>query len=352
MSKTKILQAGPLPPPIGGMAIYMKNLEEFESDRYELTFFDTTTNSTNKFVKALFNVISIFHFIVKLLLSNAQIVHIHTAGYGSFSKSQIFLRIVKFFKRQCILHIHSGMFIDFYKDSSPSKQKSILSTLNAADQVVVLSESWKDIYMDKFDLNPDKLKVVPNSIFTGQYKDCVSTTSNHKTILFIGSLHKGKGVRDIIEMAKQLKDFDNIRFLIIGNGPLYEELNDEVKAHDLNVEMLGELSGEEKLAQFKRANLFILPSYFEAMPLSIIEGMASGMAVLSTPVGSVPDMVHDGREGYLHEAGDVSAFVERIQSLSYDEISEMGKYNFDHVGRYDFNQLNRNLETLYDELTS
>ncbi|KGX94083.1 hypothetical protein N781_01600 [Pontibacillus halophilus JSM 076056 = DSM 19796] len=332
------------------MSIYIKSLEKFQSEHYELSFFDTTAKKEDQIAKLLFNLTFLIRFIFCLLAQKPKVAHIHTAGYRSFQRSQWMLRCTRLLNIKCIMHIHSGKFIDFYSESPAQKQASIKKTLHELDQVVVLSQSWKKIFMDTFELADNRVEVVPNAIFIDQFKECRSTSkyeTDTKQILFIGSLNKGKGINDLIELAKSLQEDKSIKFLVAGDGPLRGEIETQTNQHQLNIELLGQVSGERKQQIFKKANVFLLPSYFEAMPISIIEAMASGMTILSTTVGSIPDMVHEGQGGYLFSPGKVEEMRRTVQHLDLEEIKRMGQYNLEEAAHYDFDQLNRNLEQLY-----
>jgi glycosyltransferase involved in cell wall biosynthesis len=73
-----------------------------------------------------------------------------------------------------------------------------------------------------------------------------------------------------------------------------------------------------KTELFERANLFVLPSYNEGLPMAILEGMTAGMAIVSTPVGGIPEVVRDGYNGFLVPPGDIDALAEKLAVLAHD----------------------------------
>jgi glycosyltransferase involved in cell wall biosynthesis len=84
------------------------------------------------------------------------------------------------------------------------------------------------------------------------------------------------------------------------------------------IDHLGPVSLEERLAFFKRADVFVLPTYAEGTPISMLEAMAAGLPVVSTPVGGIPDVVEDGVEGFIVKPGDVEALADRLARLIND----------------------------------
>ncbi|KHE72633.1 glycosyltransferase family 4 protein, partial [Halobacillus sp. BBL2006] len=344
MKKQTVLHVGPLPPPIGGISVFISQLKKFTSDHYDLQFFNIFPKKNKRLNKLVYNMIVLFKFFFVLKSMNPALVHIHTAGFKAFTKSRFFLLIAKALNYPVIMHVHSGKFFDFYANSTPKKKQMIEDTLARADKIVCLSPIWKKQFLETFDVPEERYEIVTNAIFTNEFKDVQPVfPEDKKTVLFVGKLGANKGVRDIIAMAKKLKDDPTIDFKLMGSGPLEKELQQEIETNDLNIQLLGTMSGKEKVEQFEQAQLFILPSYFEALGLSNLEGMAAGLVVLSTNVGAVPDIIHQDEEGYLFEPGDVDRFVEKIVSLDPETMKRISNHNKKQAKAYDFSNLNDRL---------
>ena len=95
-----------------------------------------------------------------------------------------------------------------------------------------------------------------------------------------------------------------------------------VRAEELgiadHVELLGWVRGEDKERLLATAVLYVLPSYNEGLPVSVLEAMAAGLPILTTPVGGIPEAVTDGVEGFLVEPGDVRTLADRLERLLAD----------------------------------
>ncbi|UOQ94431.1 glycosyltransferase family 4 protein [Halobacillus shinanisalinarum] len=332
------------------MSVFLSNLQKFKSSRYELSFFNIFPKKNRKVNKIFFNIFVLLKFLWTLQKEKPEIIHIHTAAYRAFTKSMFFVKLAKWRKKKVILHIHSGMFVEFYKTSNQKRQNMINLTLQQSDQIICLSQIWKELFVNTFSVEEDRYTVLPNAIFIKEFSHVEPLPPEKgKTILFVGKLIKIKGILDIIEVAKRLKSHAGIKFLIMGDGPLKHVLEEAIDSHNLNMELLGTLSGLQKAEQFERANLFILPSYFEALGLSNLEGMAAGHVVLSTNVGAIPDIIENDQEGYLFEPGDVEAFSDKIVELDQETMQRIAKHNKKQARHYDFGQLNEKLESIYDD---
>ncbi|MBH0230710.1 glycosyltransferase family 4 protein [Halobacillus yeomjeoni] len=349
--KKKVLQVGPLPPPIGGMSVFLQQLKNFKSERYELDFFNIFPKKNKPLNKLANNALILGKFFWALKKEKPDLVHIHTAAYRAFTKSRYLVGIAKKLGFPVVLHIHSGKFIEFYRGLSVGDQRTMDETLQKCDRIVCLSPTWKSQFVENFPVEEDRFTVVPNAIFVDQFKDVTPLPADEgKVVLFVGKVGENKGILDIIEIAKKLKERSDVKFLVMGNGPLDQHLKREIEEHDLNMEQLGTLHGDDKIEHYKRANVFILPSYFEALGLSNLEGMAAGHVVLSTRVGAVPDIIHDGEEGYLFQPGDVDGFVNKIVELDAETMNGISVHNREKAKDYDFQELNERLESLYDEM--
>ena len=117
--------------------------------------------------------------------------------------------------------------------------------------------------------------------------------------------------------------FRDTRFLFAGNAEsksVKEEIERVCAEGKLNesVKFLGVVTGQEKLDLFRKATIFVLPSYGENLPYALLEALSTGLPVITTPVGAIPEFVEDGKNGFLIEPGDYGALADRIIKLLQD----------------------------------
>lgn len=138
--------------------------------------------------------------------------------------------------------------------------------------------------------------VIPNWIEPESYRVNPSDQQDTKTpqILFIGWLEKNKGVHDLLNALSLLKS-DQLSFSLVvcGSGSQHRSLQQQASELDLEseVDFRGWVSGEEKDRVLAESQIFILPSYSEGMPNSVLEAMCCGLPIVATPVGGVPQLV-------------------------------------------------------------
>ncbi|HYM94478.1 MAG TPA: glycosyltransferase family 4 protein, partial [Chitinophagaceae bacterium] len=243
-----------------------------------------------------------------LLLSNRKIkiIHIQGSSYGSFYRKFIIFIIGKFFfKKIIIYHIHGGGFRKFYENSNAFSKRLIKIFLEKADVIICVSRSWMDYF--KLNYKTKNLVVLPNII---DYPEKPGNTENSSliTYLFLGLICEAKGIFDLVNVVAKNKDKyrNRIKLLIGGNGKR-EALIKLIKDHQIEdiVEYLGWVSKEDKITVLNRADVYILPSYIEGSPVSILEAMSYGMAVISTNTGGIPEVVKNKENGLLIEPGNL-----------------------------------------------
>ena len=83
-------------------------------------------------------------------------------------------------------------------------------------------------------------------------------------------------------------------------------------------ELLGSVHREKVLQLFREASVFVLPSYYEGLPMAILEALAAGLPVIATPVGGIPEVVRDTYNGFLIPSGDIEALAGAIEKLVSD----------------------------------
>ena len=149
-------------------------------------------------------------------------------------------------------------------------------------------------------------------------------------ILFVGNLQKVKGIDILLEAFAQIsKDFPDFKLILIGEGPEKEKL--KVKSQKLKiidkVDFKGRLSLEQTRKIMKNCYGLVLPSRSEGLGRVLMEAMALQKPVIGSRVGGIPDLIKDGRNGFLFEAGDAGQLAEKLRILltHKNRALEMGK---------------------------
>jgi glycosyltransferase involved in cell wall biosynthesis len=170
-------------------------------------------------------------------------------------------------------------------------------------------------------------------------------------VLFVGWIARAKGALTIFEVAKRLP---KIKATLIGVPT--KEIGDLFKAdynNIDNIEMTGKLTKPELIQHLLKADVFIFPSFSEGFPCSVTEAMAYSLPVLAAPVGAIPDMIENGKGGYLIESQDIDGYVKAVLRLMEDDNlrESMGTYNKIKANReYDYTVVIKKLCNLYDSV--
>ncbi|MFC1663749.1 glycosyltransferase family 4 protein [Patescibacteria group bacterium] len=172
-------------------------------------------------------------------------------------------------------------------------------------------------------------------------------------VLYVGQIKKAKGVQDLIEAVKVLKKkFKvNSRLLIVGmpanpkDEKFYREL--QKKSRGLDVKFLGWVPHQRTPKIYKKADIFVLPSYSEALGVVIMEAMASGLPVIATKTSGAKELVKNDKTGFLVQIGDAIEIGEKIKTLSENKSlrESMGK-----AGRKRIEEIMRKVDKEYKKV--
>jgi glycosyltransferase involved in cell wall biosynthesis len=200
-----------------------------------------------------------------------------------------------------------------------------------ADFLTVLSRNEYDISAELSLSPPEKILVIPNGIDLNVFSyEAIATSRNASRrelgikdeeclILNIGRLASEKGHSVLIEAFRRLGDgagmSQKIRLGIVGDGPLKESLE---KAND-DLIRSGKLVfyGYDKDVRkyLSSSDIFTLPSFYEGFGIAVLEAMASGVPVIASNVGGIPEIIEDGVQGFLFERGDSEKLAGELQKL-------------------------------------
>ena len=171
-----------------------------------------------------------------------------------------------------------------------------------------------------------KKRVIYNGVFIPEYTKPRDAIKGQVRIVYVGRLEREKGIEEALDVIKQLSSRYSIVFNIAGTGVLYQDIKQEIEREQIgNIHLLGQIDNVNEL--LLNSDIFILPSYYEAFPLSILEAMACGLPVLTTRTGGIPEAVSDGVTGILvfpKNVGDLKRGLEEL--LMYPSMcSQMGE---------------------------
>jgi glycosyltransferase involved in cell wall biosynthesis len=306
----------------GGISTLIREiLASSVSDRFDITYIPSQAEDYGRSRKALLAGAAAVRVATHLALNPVDLVYIHIGSNASLYRESTYILLARSFKKKVVAHFHAGD-IDEYFDLQPiTGRRYIRKALNACEHFIAVSEaSARKLrrYVPKA-----SIKVIRNAIDTSLFSNSnrlpFRRAGEPVNILFVGAMGKLKGERDLLRAMAVLKS-EGVAFTATFLGFGHREAEDyagRLGVLDL-IEHIGPVSTESRHTYYERADIFVLPSYAEAMPMSVIEAMAAGLPIITTPVGGTPEIITDRQNGLFIECGDVNALADRLRLLIED----------------------------------
>lgn len=261
----------------------------------------------------------LMRFVAALLWQRPALVYIHVGGNASLYRKTPFLIAARLCGRQIVEHFHAGDFALYYPRQSRVGQWFIRAGLRCAHRHLTCSEELRGILQELCPEAP--VAVVPNGVETALFRPAADVKQDKEavTFLFAGGMGRWKGERELVRAFQLARPrAPQARLMLLGHGAeTIAPLLTETGVGDI-ITHLGPVPLAERMAFFRYAGVFVLPTHAEGMPVSVIEALAAGLPVLTTTVGAIPEMMTDGGEGFLTKPGDVATLAERIVCLTND----------------------------------
>ncbi len=348
-----ILCVGPKLPPIHGQSLAFTRFYESINDSGRLLV-NTNMEDSTGFDKIFGTFKILFLIFYKILFNKVDVVYFTCTRSFMGSIKDIFLINLASFKNiKLINHLHGSDFSDFLHNSPKWYQKILFSAYAKVDTSIVLLDSMKKQFKDFPDM---KIEVVPNFYDNELNKTLAEKDNEIINLLYLSNIMKSKGIFELIDSFIELSMKHKDICLNIAGGFMGDEYlsRNEIEKQflekikdNLKINYLGKVYGEEKVKLFQRSDIFVLPSYYrsEAFPISIIEAMRCGNAIVTTNYKYLPEVVNI-QNGILVEAKSVDSLIYGINKLLEDNelLDNIQEYNKKEAKKY-------SLDKYIDKLT-
>lgn len=287
-----------------------------------------------------------------LISQKIDLVYIHLSDGGSLLRKAILSLTAFLFRKPVLMHAHGAEFHVTYAKLPSVAQQVISNIFRRCDRFIVLSETWKTYYMSELKLKADRVLVLPNPV---ELPVQVPHRVNRDTLrlAFCGRVGQRKGVFDLIRAIANLlvEQQQQVQFLLAGDGEIEaaHQLAKELQVDKL-VTFLGWVTAEQRDRLLAEADVFILPSYNEGLPMALLEAMGWGLPAIVTPVGGIPELIRSGENGLLVSPGNLAQLSEAIQRVISDEQlrTNLGNAARRSVMPYDIKGYCSTLMNIYD----
>ncbi len=289
-------------------------------------------------------------------LHGIEILHVHYAiphAYAAYMAKKMLIEENIYVPIVTTLH---GTDITLV-GSHPFYKPAVTFSINKSDAVTAVSQSLKDDTLRLFDIKND-INVVPNFIDLNKYNhaftDCqrgMMAADNEKIITHISNLRPVKRVQDVISVFYNIQKEMPAKLMFIGEGPEREQV--EMRCQELGITekvvFFGKSNEIDKILCF--SDLFLLPSQTESFGLAALEAMASGVPVISSNTGGIPEVNIHGVSGYLSDVGDVADMTKNaLQILSDKDRLQIFKDNARKESlKYDLHTIVPQYEAIYED---
>jgi O-antigen/teichoic acid export membrane protein/glycosyltransferase involved in cell wall biosynthesis len=331
---------------LGGISTLISDILRSPLTRtFELRHIVSQVDEYKKFGKLLLAIIALARFVWALCWWRPQLVYVHLGGNASIYRKIAFIVVGRLAGKPVLVHCHAGNFEPYFAEQGRLGRKLILWGLGKSSKFIAVSYAMEKLLASCWPGIPRVM--VPYGINADLFAGKRAPANHSVRLLFIGKMGFLKGEQDLLRaLQRVVKVAPNFRLDMLGQ--LSDAITAECRVSGLQprIDHLGPVSLEERLNFFKRADLFVLPTYAEGTPISMLEAMAAGLPVVSTPVGGIPDVVEDGVEGYIVKAGDVEALADRLARLIKDpeQCRRMGQLAQDKVRPFNWDVVLPQLE--------
>lgn len=257
-----------------------------------------------------------FELITLLRAGNHVGVIIFSGAGWSFYERVLLALISKMFRVTCIFFIVDGWFLSV-RNKSFLVRHWIGLLLRIPHTLVASGENWVKFFRE-FGVGEEKIVTVHSwlpKLFRIADKPKALHAGDPIRFVFVGWMIKEKGIHEILASLKILLEKHSFSFTFIGGGTLLDQVRETIKASgwERNVSAPGWMSPEQIDKELSATHVFVLPSYAEGFPMSLIEAMTKGMPAICTDVGGISDSLHDGVNGFLIPPRDVLALKKAME---------------------------------------
>lgn len=326
----RVLLAGCLPPPVGGMTVYFQTLLKSSLPQQVNLQFVATSRAGRPLTAAGRATAAngwaalgdVARFVNAVRRFRPQVCHIGSAFGVSFLKHGVCVLLSKRLGCRVVLQPHCSLAALIGRGGRASRAYQGWIFRNC-DRVLALSHEWQRLPAR---FPGVRVQVIPNGIDLREFEmaahqRCAAEPENPVRFLYLGYLGQAKGTYDLLAAAALLKQTGCGFSLDLVGEELAAGDHVRVQAQIENeglqgvVRMFSGTFGADKLAFFQQADAFVYPSYHEGLPVAVMEALGSALPVIASRVGGLPDLVEPGVNGLLVLPGDPAGLADAMRQL-------------------------------------
>ncbi len=296
----------------------IRNNSDYEYQHFELGKYD---GQKRNLLWCLRNLLSWFRWFILIIRKPNSLIHFNIAlTMRSVLRDLPLLLFAQFLNKKVVIHVHGGDYLEEKK--APKWIHYLLKRcFSGYEPKIVLSPVEKELLNKSFAAK--NIHVLPNCI---DLTDAQEFNGNKNlelplNLLFIGRIDRNKGLDYIYDALSLLNSNKKnyFKFTMAGNGPDKKEFIEKfTKLLGNSFEYKGVVQGNDKISLFKTSNIFLLPSLYEGLPISLLENMSFGNVPIVTNVGSIGTVVSNGLNGIIVKKQSAEEIANSIEFLASD----------------------------------
>lgn len=281
------------------------------------------------------------------IISRYDIIHFHIVPGITLIIQLPELLIAKLYGKKIIIEVHIGNQLVPY-----SKNRLFKWWLRQSDLILLLAHKWESLFKELYSDIKTPVHVLYNAC---DVLEPISMEQKQKLIIFAGTIHDNKAPDLLLQAWARLKEkYPDWRISMMGTGEIqkYQDLAKELGINDC-VEFTGHVIGEAKERLFADARIYCMCSYLEGFPMVVLEAWAHSIAVVTTPVGGLPDVIDDNNNCLVFPFGKADVLAQKIDSLISDKELCLKICNNGYrlvSERFSLDRINVDLEEIYNQL--
>lgn len=292
-----------------------------------------------------------------LVRGKPSVVHINVSENASFWRKAAVQLVADLFSCPTVVHLHGATFMEYF-DKGPVSRAICRWLFDRCGLAVVLGESWRTFLVQTVGTDAHKVRVLYNAV-----PDIGADLPPREappegavlSLLVLANLSERKGIGTLLRACRVMKE-QGLRFRVTigGGGDVdgYRRLAAELGVAE-ECTFRGWVTREEAHAHIRSHDLLLLPSTHEGLPMVILEALSAGLPVVTTPVGSIPEVLTDGETARIIPVNDPDALALAVADLArhpalYARLSAQGRRLF--LEKFVIDAYGRTLQELYAEL--
>lgn len=314
----KLLTIGTAPGSRGGVAtIAATILDNLPDETWQVTHIATHRDG-NAFIKLKAYANGWLQLLKHLPSADATLVHL--SAHGSCYRKLPMLTLLRLCGKPYSIYAHSGYFEDFYRQTPSPLKAWICWALRGAQNILTVSGHWQRFYASLTGL-PSRVTILRHPV---AIPEDAPEPDEPISLLYLGRLDEKKGAYRAIRAAASLAKKPDMPFfrLVMGGDGEVEQARQLAQQQGIGDRTIfpGWLDEAARDTWLKDSHIYLLPTAFEAgLPLSVLEAMAHGLAVVTSPVTGIPEVIRHGENGLLVAVGDEADLVTQLESVLKDK---------------------------------